>query len=381
MFGKSVTLFKIFGFAIRVDISWMVVAVLITWSLAEGFFPFQYRNLSAATYWWMGAAGALGLFASIVFHELSHSLVARRFHLPIKGITLFIFGGVAEMEEEPKRPKTEFLVAIAGPVSSLLLGWGFYLLFLQGRRNEWPIPMVGVIGYLGFINVFLAVFNLIPAFPLDGGRVLRSLLWGWKKDIRWGTRIASAIGSGFGLLLIILGGINVLQGDGIGGVWQILIGMFLRNAAKWSYQQVLMRNNLEGEPVGRLMHADPVAVLPSSSIEQLVDDYLYRHHFKMFPVVENGKVVGCIDIDRVKEVPRQEWPHHTVEALMKPCSPENTIPPDLDARKALSIMNRTDARRLMVMDGERLVGVLTLKDLLSFLAAKVEWEKSVKRAA
>jgi Zn-dependent protease len=381
MFGRSVTLFRIFGLAVRVDFSWVVIAVLITWSLAEGFFPFQYRTLPTAAYWWMGAAGALGLFASILFHELSHSLVAKRYHLPIKGITLFIFGGVAEMGEEPRDPKTEFLVAVAGPISSFLLGGGFYLFFLLGRKEGWPIPITGVIGYLSFINVFLAVFNLIPAFPLDGGRVLRSLLWGWKNDIQWGTRIASAIGSGFGLLLVILGGVNVLQGDGIGGIWQILIGMFLRNAAKSSYHQVLIRNNLEGEPVGRLMHADPIAVTPSTSIERLVDDYLYRHHFKMFPVVENGKVVGCIDIDRVKEVPRPEWPHHTVEELMKPRSPENTIPSDLDAREALSRMNRTHTSRLMVMDGERLVGILSLKDLLSFLAAKMELQESKKRAA
>jgi Zn-dependent protease/predicted transcriptional regulator len=381
MFGKSVTLFKLFGFAVRVDISWIVIAALITWSLAQGFFPFQYRNLSPAAYWWMGIAGALGLFASIIFHEMSHSLVARRYHLAIQGITLFIFGGVAEMSEEPKNPKTEFLMAIAGPISSLVLAGGFYLLFLLGLRNGWPTPIRGVIAYLSFINIFLAVFNLIPAFPLDGGRVFRSILWGWKKDIQWATRIASAFGTGFGFLLILLGGINVLQGNGVGGIWQILIGMFLVNAAKMSYQRVVVRNTLKGEPVRRLMRPDPIAVAPSTSIEQLVEDYIYRYHFKMFPVVEEGRVVGCIDINRIKEVPRAKWPDRRVRELMRPCSAENTISSDLDATQALAQMNRTHSSRLMVMDGERLVGVLSLKDLLSFLSVKSELEDSEEKAA
>lgn len=381
MFGRSVTLFKLFGFAVRVDVSWIVIAVLITWSLAEGFFPFQYGNLSAATYWWMGGAGALGLFASIIFHEMSHSLVARRYNLPIKGITLFIFGGVAEMDDEPESPKVEFMMAIAGPISSILLGVIFYALYLLGQRNGWAQPINGVIGYLSFINFFLAAFNLVPAFPLDGGRVLRSILWGWKKDVRWGTRVAAAIGSGFGLFLIILGAINALQGNAIGGIWQILIGVFLRTAAKVSYQRVLMRNSFESETVRRLMRPDPVSVSPSTSLEQLVENYIYRYHFKRFPVVESGKLIGCIDLDQIKEVPREEWPRRSAGELMKVCSPDNTIPSDADAMRALSKMNRTHTSRLMVVEGDRLVGTLSLKDMMSFLSNKVELEESEKKAA
>ena len=245
MFGRRVRLFKLLGFAVHIDMSWLVLALLITWSLARGLFPYQYEKLSSITYWSMGAAGALGMFASIIFHELCHSLVARRFGLPMKGITLFIFGGVAEMDEEPPSPKAEFFMAIAGPASSILLGLFGYVVSVAGE--EWlPVPVAGVLEYLTIINFVLAGFNLVPAFPLDGGRVLRSALWQWKKNFRWATRIASKLGSFFGTVLIFLGILNILRGNVIGGIWQSMIGFFLGNAARMSYHQVLMRRALEG---------------------------------------------------------------------------------------------------------------------------------------
>src|SRR5512146_2292402 len=179
MFGKRITLFKVFGFEVRMDLSWLALGFLITWSLAKTVFPDYYKGLPEATYWWMGVAGAIGLFGSIVFHELAHSLVAKRFGLPIKGITLFIFGGVSEMEDESPSPKAEFFMAIAGPLSSILLGLILYAAFTSGEN--YSMPFHGVLGYLAIINVVLAGFNLIPAYPLDGGRVLRSILWKWKK--------------------------------------------------------------------------------------------------------------------------------------------------------------------------------------------------------
>jgi len=375
MFGKRIDLFKLFGFAVRLDMSWAIIVVLVTWSLAEGFFPSHYGGLSRVTYWGMGAAGALGLFGSIIFHELSHSLVARRYGLPIKGITLFIFGGVAEMDEEPPSPKAEFLMAMAGPIASVVLGLGFYGLYQVSKASGWSKPVIGVIGYLGFINGLLAAFNLIPGFPLDGGRILRSILWGWKNNLRWATRIASKIGAGFGLVLILLGALNVLRGELVGGMWWVLIGLFLRNAATMSYQQLMVRKALEGEPVRRFMVSKPVTVSPSISIEQLVEDYIYKHHFKMYPVVEDSKLTGCITIQQVKGIPRSEWRQRTVGELAKPCSPDNTIHPEDDATKALSSMSRNRASRLMVVDGDRLVGIIALKDMLTFLSLKVELEE------
>ena len=199
MFGHRMKLFKLLGFEVRIDASWIVIAVLVTWSLAKGAFPSWYPNLTPATYWIMGVVGALGLFVSIVAHEFCHSLVARKFGMPMKGITLFIFGGVAEMGDEPPTAKAEFMMAIAGPLSSLAIGGCCYLIYLLGLQSQWPTPVNAVNYYLFYINVILAAFNLLPAFPLDGGRVLRSILWGAKGNMRWATRVSSSIGSAFGL--------------------------------------------------------------------------------------------------------------------------------------------------------------------------------------
>jgi Zn-dependent protease/predicted transcriptional regulator len=375
MFGKGITLFKLFGFEVRVDASWLLLALLITWSLAVGYFPYRYAGLPGADYWWMGILSALGLFGSIVVHELSHSLVARRYNLAMKGITLFIFGGVAEMAEEPRNAKTEFLMAIAGPITSILIGCALSILYAAGR-DAWPVPVAAVIGYLAWINLVLAAFNLIPAFPLDGGRVLRSALWYWKGNLASATRIASAIGSGFGILLMVLAVWQLFTGNFIGAMWWFLIGLFLRGAAETSYRQLVIRQTLAGEPVRRLMSSDPVTVTPDTSIEDLVEDYIYKRHFKMFPVVAEGsdKLAGCVTTVDVKKIPRNEWPVHRVEEVLHPCSDENTVSPDTDAVKALAKITKSGQSRLMVVDHERLVGIISLKDLMSFLAAKIDLE-------
>ena len=372
MFGKRVTLFKLLGFQIRIDLSWLILVVLITWSLAHGYFPFQYKNLPEAIYWWMGAAGTVGLFVSIIFHELCHSLVARRFGLPMRGITLFVFGGVAEMDEEPPSAKAEFLMAVAGPISSVLLGGIFYAMYLFTYKTGWPILVFAVLNYLAILNWLLASFNLLPAYPLDGGRVLRSALWEWKKNIRWATRIASQIGAGFGIALIVFGVLNIVSGVLIGGIWWFLIGMFLRNAAQTSYQQILVRKSLEGEKVRDFMKPEPVTAPSSISIEKLVEDYIYKYHYKMFPVVENDRLIGCITTRQVKDLPREQWASSTIMELVSPCSEENTIGPEEDAMKSLSIMNRSGNSRLMVIDKGKLIGIITLKDIMGFLSIKVD---------
>jgi Zn-dependent protease/CBS domain-containing protein len=376
MFGNRIKLFKLLGFEVRVDWSWIIIAVLIAWSLSKGLFPSYYKNLSTQTYWWMGIIGALGLFLSIIVHEFSHSLVARRYGLPMKGITLFIFGGVAEMEDEPRSAKVEFMMAIAGPLSSILIALIFYGIHAAGKQAGLAEPINGVVGYLAWINAILAGFNLLPAFPLDGGRVLRSILWGVKKNLRWATYISSRIGSGFGILLIVLGVIQVFRGNFVGGMWWFLIGMFLQGAAKASYQQLLTRRALEGEPISRFMKSDAVTVPPSISLEQLVEDYIYRYHFKMFPIVEeHGRLLGCVTTKQIREIPREEWSRRTVGDIASQCTPENTIGPQADAMKALSIMKQTGNSRLMVVEGGRLVGIIALKDLLELLSLKVELEE------
>lgn len=375
MFGRSIKIFRLFGFDVRIDASWLIIAALLTWSLAVGVFPYEYRGLGIAEYWWMGVIGTLGLFGSIVIHELCHSLVARRHDLPMRGITLFIFGGVAEMGGEPPSPGVEFYMAIAGPVASIALGFIFYGIYRAGQNYFLP-DTLGVLGYLAFINWILAVFNLIPAFPLDGGRVLRSAIWHSTHDLKRATRIASLIGSGFGILLMVFAVFSLFTGNFIAAVWYFIIGMFLRNAARMSYRQVLISAALQGETIRRFMTTTPVTVTPDMSIEELVDDYVYKYHYKMFPVVTDSEqhLAGCVSTKDVGEIPRQEWPRHKVEEVLKPCSADNTIPPEADALTVLSKMNESGTSRMLVTDKGRLLAIISLKDLLRFITSKLELE-------
>ena len=374
MFGKPITLFKLFGFDIKIDVSWVFIALLITWSLATSYFPAKFPNLPQNSYWYMGTVGALGLFVSILLHELGHSVVARKYGIPIKGVTLFIFGGVSEMEDEPPTAKSEFLMAVAGPAVSFLIAIICYPVYASGLRLGWPIQLTGVVFYLSWINALLGAFNLIPAFPLDGGRLLRSYLWSRKGNLRRATRIASNIGSVFGLGLIFLGVFSLFQGNVVAGIWWFLIGLFLRNASRMSYRQLEIRNALEGEPIRRFMKTDPITVPPSISVEDLVQDYIYKYHFQMFPVMRDSKLLGCIGSKQVKEIPRSEWRQHSVQEMVTPCSGQNTVTPEMDSIQVLSVMTRTGNSRLMVLDGSRLAGVVSLKDLLAFLSLKLDLE-------
>jgi Zn-dependent protease/CBS domain-containing protein len=372
MFGKQFELFKLFGLSVKVDVSWLAIAFLISWSLAANVFPTIHPDWSTTLYWTMGIGGAFGLFASIIVHEFAHSLVARRHGLPMKGITLFIFGGVAEMSDEPPSPKAEFWMAVAGPAASIAVAAACYGVAAVGRLAGLPPAATTVIGYLGLINLVLVLFNMMPAFPLDGGRVLRSALWSWRDNIRWATRVSASIGAGFGAVLAGLGLVSLLLGNLIGGVWWILIGLFVRHGAQSSYRQLLLRRELEGEPVRRFMNDRPVVVPREIAVEQLVEDYIYRHHFKLFPVVDGERLVGCVTTREVKQLARDQWDRQTVGAIATPCSDNNSVAPDDDAMKALSKMNASKASRLMVVEGDRLVGVLSLKDLLGFFSMRVE---------
>lgn len=375
MFGRGIRLFKVFGFSVEVDASWLIIAALVTWTLATGYFPVYAPHLSEATYWWMGAAGAGGLFVSIVLHELSHSLVARRYGLEMRGIRLFIFGGVAQMDEEPRSPLAEFMMAIAGPIASVLIAAASFGLYYLGTRSAWPTPAVAVLFYLFWINGLLAAFNLIPAFPLDGGRVLRSILWKLNGNLTWATRIASYIGVAFAVLLVVLGVTSLFANNLVGGIWWILLGLFLWAASKGSYRQLLIQDVLTGERVSRLMRTEVHTVPPSLTIQEFVDDYVYRYHFKMFPVTENGHVTGCITTRHVGELSRDEWTRQTVGDLTEPCSAENSVAPDADLLQALKKMTRDGRSRLLVVERDELRGVISLKDVSRFISLKTEMER------
>jgi Zn-dependent protease/CBS domain-containing protein len=374
MFGRAITLFTLLGFEVKVDASWLFLALLVTWSLATGYFPSAYPGVPGGAYWAMGVTAAAGLFGSIVFHELSHSLVARRFALPIRGITLFIFGGVAEMDAEPQSPRAELLVAVAGPISSGFLALGFGALAGLAEGAGLGAPVHGTLAYLALLNGLLALFNLVPAFPLDGGRVLRAILWARQGDLQGATRTASRVGSGFGMVLIALGALNVLTGNLVAGIWWVLIGMFVRGAASASYTQMVTRKALAGEPVRRFMTADPVTVGPEVSVAELVEDYVYRYHHELFPVLDDGRLAGCVTVREVKALARERWGEARVRDLVRPCAEDNTIEAGTDAVEALQRMNRTGSSRLMVTEGGRLAGIITLKDLVALLTLKMDLE-------
>lgn len=380
MFRNQVTLFEIAGFAVKVDWTWAILAMLIAWTLAQGFFPALYEGLPAAAYWWMGIAGVLGLFLSILLHELSHSVVARYYGLPIRGITLFLFGGVAELEEEPLTPKVEFRMAIAGPILSFVLSGLFWLIASIGMAGGWPEPVIGVVRYLAALNLLLAVFNLVPAFPLDGGRVLRAYLWNRWRDMRRATRVAANAGIAFSFLLIGLGVVSVLAGDIGGGIWWILIGMFLRSAAAGAYYDLRTRQAIRGRKVRDFMNGSPVAVPPDLSIRRLADEYVLHYHHEFFPVVEGGRVLGAIALKQVKELPREAWDTTRVGDVMVPAGPANSIEADADAMSALAAMQRERAGRLLVTERGALVGIISLKDLLKRLSLQMELEEAAGRA-
>ena len=371
MFVHRVKLFTLFGFVVNIDASWLLLAVLVVWTLAAGVFPALTPELTRQSYWWMAIAGAAGLFASIIFHEMAHALVARRYGIRIRGITLFIFGGVAEMDGEPENARSEFLMALAGPVASVALALALFLLVGQSQETM-SAAARGVLRYLAIINGALAVFNLLPAFPLDGGRMLRAALWAWRGDIVQATRVAAGAGNFFGIVLIALGLLSVVSGDFIGGMWRFLIGMFLRGAAEASYRQTVTQRTLSGIAVSRVMTPMPITVTPELSVADFINDYVYRWHHRVFPVERQGLLVGQIGTQDAAALDRAQWPNTSVGRVMQPCSPDQVIDPEADVIVALTRMQRSGLTRLFVAEEGRLRGVVTLRDLLELLSTKIE---------
>ncbi|HEY3298561.1 MAG TPA: site-2 protease family protein, partial [Armatimonadota bacterium] len=266
---------KLIGIPIKIDISWLVAFILIVYSLAKGYFQTMYQEFTPTMDWVGGIVAALLLFASVLLHELMHSYVAIKNGLPVGGITLFIFGGISQLNEEPRTPEVELKMALAGPATSLVLG-GAILLLMRVSGMPHNTLWAAILGYLGLINVMLGVFNLIPGFPLDGGRVLRAILWGTMNNLDRATKIASTVGQGFGYLFII-GGLGImLTGQVVSGLWLLFIGWFLNNAAQQSYQQSVLRKALSGVDVHTVMTTDYPHVDPDTTIDQFVHDYLLK---------------------------------------------------------------------------------------------------------
>jgi Zn-dependent protease/predicted transcriptional regulator len=363
--GGTLTLFRVFGIPVRVHASWLVIYGLIAWSLSVGYFPQVLPDVPTRTHWVSGLVAGLLLFVSVFLHELSHSVVARRHGLPVAAITLHVFGGVSELEREPESPGVEFRMAIVGPLTSFALGGlAFVAVALVGDRA----PLAAILRYLSLVNVVVGAFNLVPGLPLDGGRVLRAALWRAKGNLQWATRVASRAGSIVALALIGLGIVRGLTGEFLGGLWFVLIGLFLRQAAEGSYQQLLLRRALAPLAVRDVMTRDVISVPADLPLARVVDEYFWHHHVTSFPVVDGERLVGILSIHRLGDRPREEWRATRAREAMLPIVDALTARPGDPVPDALEKLSRNGLGRLAVLDGGRLVGYLSLRDVLHVLA-------------
>lgn len=365
---------SILGFEIRIDYSWFVIFFLFLWTFTAAIFPTNYPGLSVGTYIGMGVASTFLFFASLLAHELSHSLVARARGIPVDGITLFIFGGVARTRMEAETPGDEFAIAIVGPVTSVVIGALLWLLSWFGTRAGWPLAVVGAAQYLGFLNIVLAVFNMVPGFPLDGGRVFRSIAWKITGDAKRAMRYAATAGKWFGYLLIALGLFQVVQGFLVGGLWLGFIGWFLRNAAIASYQQFALREVLKDVQAHDAMTPDPETVPPELTIQQAVDEHFMRRRYNAFPVASNGHLFGLITLEQVRKLPREEWPTRTVDQVMTPADDDVVSRSDESMSTVLEKMERSGTGRVLVTRDGHLEGIITGGDITGWLRRVRELE-------
>jgi Zn-dependent protease/CBS domain-containing protein len=359
---------RFFGFEVRLDFSWFVVFLLVLWTFAQSVFPARTPGLSVSTYFTMAVVGASLFFASVLLHELAHSAMARARGIEVEGITLFIFGGMARIRSEATNPRDEFLITIVGPVSSALIG-ALLLVFAEvGDSLGLHRAFIDVAAYLAILNFILAVFNLIPGFPLDGGRLLRSLVWHVTKDVRKATRIAALSGQGFGYVMIGFGVFSLFKGFLVSGIWLIFIGWFLSQAAEASYRQLIMRRILQGVQVKEAMTRNPETVSADVTLRDLVDNYFLMRRYSAFPVVDStGKPLGLITLRQVKEIERDKWPTTQVSSVMTRICEAVTVRPQDSLTQVLSKLEKAGVGRALVVADGRLEGLISNADVAAWL--------------
>jgi len=362
----GIHLFTIAGIRVIIDYSWFVVFFLVALSLSTGYLPQEYPGASALAYWAAGLVATIAFFLSILFHELAHSLVALRSGIEIPSITLFLFGGASRLSEEAKDPKTELTIAVVGPLSSFALA---LLFWLAGEKLEGVIhPLAqAVVEYLSFINLALGIFNLVPGLPLDGGRVLRAIVWWRTGSIDRATRLAADLGKGFAVTLMFLGAMLIFRGALLGGIWLIFIGMFLRGSAAQGYEQMYLMRILESVKVGDVMIQIPLTVSPDLTLSDLMNRYFLRYGYRGFPVEEGERTIGLISIDDLAGVPESERSARTVRDRMRPLDASWIISKEAPLLEALERLSPGSVGRLLVLEDGRLSGMVTKTGLLRLL--------------
>ncbi len=373
MFRNSIKLFKVFGIEIRLDLSWFIIFALLAYYFGFQYFPNILPDVNGGILAVITIVTVILFFSSVLVHEISHSLVAKSQGTPVKKITLFLFGGMAQIEKEPETAKGEFVMAIAGPAASFVLAIIFGIIWFFSRS-------IGTLGeptrYLAIINIVLGVFNMLPGYPLDGGRVLRSIVWKATGNLKRATFVASTAGRIIGFLLIGTGIVFFFYGNFLNGVWLAFIGWFLQTSARAGYSQVKLQVAAKGIKVKDIMNEDIIEVNKDITIQKLVDDYFMKYRFGRFPVVEDlraKKLIGIISLHDVKVIPREKWPETLVGDIVKSISDDEKVDTSMEISEAIKKMGNNSLGHLVIMSGQKLSGIITKSDVMKFIKLKSEF--------
>jgi Zn-dependent protease/predicted transcriptional regulator len=373
--GHNFRLARIMGIPFEINPSWFLIFFLVVWSLSVEVFPTWQAGLQPFLYWIMGIVTALALFASLLFHELCHSLVSRHFGLEVKRITLFLFGGVSETTDEMPSPRAEFLIAGAGPLSSFFLALCFAIAGRIALMVTAPSALTDALGWLAFINGALGLFNLVPGFPLDGGRIFRALVWGRTHDLKKATRFAAYGGEAFAIVLIGVGLARVFGGNWFGGFWLIFLGWLLFQAAKGSYTQLVITQSLNRITVSQIMSRQVVSLTPHLTLREVVEGHFMREAFGGYPVIENQRLLGLLTRQQVQAIASEQWDTLTVESAMIPVTELQALSPDEPVGHALATLMSGSLGRLPVLADGHVVGMLSQSDLARYLSWHATGEK------
>lgn len=370
---------KLAGIDINIHVSWLIILVFLTWSLATGWFPTLYPGWSAAAYWITGLVASLLLFLSVLLHELAHSVVARARGLLVKNITLFIFGGVSNIEQEPKQPGIEFQMAVVGPLTSLVIGGISFLLLLPLRGVDAPVP--ATLAYLALTNILLGVFNLLPGFPLDGGRVLRSIVWKLSGSLRTATRVATIVGQIVAYLFILVGIWFFFAGDYLNGIWIGFIGWFLLSSAQSANSQAMLQSMFQGVNVADVMNTELMTVPANISLQKLVYEYFLPRGLRSAFVMQADILAGLITLGDIRHVPQEEWPQTLVGHTMQPLEKLHAVSPTQSLNDVLPLMVGGDVNQLPVVQDGRLVGVISREAIVRYLEVRRSLGLQERKAA